>query len=220
MSMYASKVIEQAKQWLGKKESNGSHKEIIDVYNAHKPLARSYKVKYTDAWCATFVSAVAIKLGYTSIIPPECGCQEMIALFKKLGVWIENENRTPCVGDIVFYDWNDNGNGDNKGYADHVGIICSVSRETFTVIEGNYDNSVKYRTMSINGKYIRGFAKPKYDAEGFETNSKPSETVSEVPKCITEIAKLVLKGRYGNGNARKEIIYKEVQKEVNRLCKK
>ena len=32
--------------------------KIIDGYNAHKPLARGYLVKYTDAWCATFVSFV------------------------------------------------------------------------------------------------------------------------------------------------------------------
>ena len=32
-----------------------------------------------------------------------------------------------------------------------------------TVIEGNYDNSVKRRTMAVNGKYIRGYGVPKYD---------------------------------------------------------
>lgn len=56
-----SKVVEIAKGWLGCKESDGSHKKIIDTYNACKPLPRSYAVKYTDAWCATFASAVGIK---------------------------------------------------------------------------------------------------------------------------------------------------------------
>ena len=74
MSKYASKVIAQAVAWLGKNEKDGSHKDMIDIYNAHRPLARGYKVKYTDAWCATFVSAVAVKLGYTGIIPTECSC--------------------------------------------------------------------------------------------------------------------------------------------------
>ena len=67
----ASEIIKQAQSWLGRKESDGSHKEIIDVYNSHKPLARSYTVKYTDAWCATFVTAVAIKCNATDIIPKE-----------------------------------------------------------------------------------------------------------------------------------------------------
>ena len=62
-------VVRIAQGWLGCKESNGSHKKIIDLYNSHKPLARGYPVKYTDAWCSTFASAVAIKAGLTDIIP-------------------------------------------------------------------------------------------------------------------------------------------------------
>ena len=34
----ATQLIEQAKKWIGRKEANGTHKPIIDVYNAHKPL--------------------------------------------------------------------------------------------------------------------------------------------------------------------------------------
>ena len=170
MAKYASKVVEQAQAWLGTKEGSAVHKAIIDIYNAHKPLARGYKVKYTDAWCATFVSAVAIKLGYTDIIPTECGCGKMIDLFKKLGTWIENENRTPDPGDIIFYDWQDNGKGDNKGNPEHVGIVEKVSGGKITAIEGNYDGTdadrvdgVERRELSVNGKYIRGYGVPQYD---------------------------------------------------------
>jgi hypothetical protein len=171
MSKYASKVIEQAKKWIGKKEADGTHKAIIDVYNANKPLARNYKVKYTDEWCATFVSAVAIKCGYTDIIPTECSCQKMIALFKEIGCFKENENRTPVAGDIIFYDWQDDGRGDNKGWADHVGIVEKVANGKITVIEGNYNCEVKRRTIAVNGKYIRGFGVPKYDKEPEKTTS-------------------------------------------------
>ena len=41
------------RSYLGCKEANGSHRKIIDLYNSHKPLARGYAVKYTDAWCST-----------------------------------------------------------------------------------------------------------------------------------------------------------------------
>ena len=75
--------VNAAVSYLGCKESNGSHKKIIDLYNSHKPLARNYAVKYTDSWCATFVSAMAIKTGLTDIIPTECGCGQMIQLFQK-----------------------------------------------------------------------------------------------------------------------------------------
>lgn len=165
MAKYASKVVEQAKAWLGYKESDGTHKKIIDVYNAHKPLARGYKVKYTDAWCATFVSAVAIKVGYTDIMPTECGCGKMRELFKKLGCWVEDESVTPLPGWVVFYDWDDNGKGDNTGTVEHVGIVEKVADGKITVIEGNYSNSVKRRTLKVNGKYLRGFGAPKYDNE-------------------------------------------------------
>lgn len=177
MSKLAKRVVEQAQAWIGKKESDGSHKMIIDFYNSHKPLARGYAVKYTDSWCATFVSAVAIKLRYTDIIPTECSCQKMIELFKKLGVWVEDENRTPNVGDIIFYDWQDNGVGDNKGWSDHVGIVEKVTNGIITVIEGNISNAVGRRTLTVNGKYIRGYAVPKYDIEAVITPT-PAEPVA------------------------------------------
>ena len=106
-------IVKQARSWVGLKESNGSHKKIIDIYNGHNPRARNYKVKYTDAWCATFVSAVAIKCGATDIIPTECGCGQMIALFKELKAWQENDAYRPQAGDVVFYDWDDSGKGES-----------------------------------------------------------------------------------------------------------
>lgn len=179
MSYSRVKIVNQAKSWIGLKESDGSHKEIIDVYNNHSPLARGYKVKYTDAWCATFVSACAIKCGYTEIIPTECGCQKMIALFKNIGRWVENDAYVPAPGDIIFYDWQDNGTGDNTGHSDHVGIVEKVSGNTIVIIEGNCSDSVKRRTLKVNGRYIRGYGIPKYDAETAKPveTAKPAETI-------------------------------------------
>ena len=165
MAKLAKSIIEQAKSWLGCKESDGTHKKIIDVYNNHKPLARGYKVKYTDAWCATFVSACAIKCGFTDIIPTECGCSPMIQLFKNIGSWVENDAYIPKSGDIIFYDWQDSGIGDNTGVPDHVGIVEKVSGSTITVIEGNKNNAVERRNIQVNGKFIRGYGVPKYDVE-------------------------------------------------------
>lgn len=165
MAKCASKVVEQAIEWLGFNEYDGTHKKIINVYNSHNPLARGYGVKHTDAWCATFVSAVSIALGYTDIIPTECSCGMMVELFKKLGAWVEDESRIPNPGDILFYDWQDNGNGDNTGWPDHVGIVEKVDGGKITVIEGNYSNSVKRRIFAVNAKNIRGYGVPKYDVE-------------------------------------------------------
>ena len=156
-------VVKQARAWIGLKESNGSHKIIIDIYNGHNPRARNYKVKYSDAWCATFVSAVAIKCGATDIIPTECGCGQMIALFKKLGEWKEKDSYKPAAGDVIFYDWDDSGKGDNAGWPEHVGIVEKVSGKVITVIEGNKSDAVGRRSINVNGKFIRGYGVPKYD---------------------------------------------------------
>lgn len=222
----ASQIVAQAKTWLGSKESNGTHQKIINVYNAHKPLARNYKVKYTDAWCATFVSAVAIKCKATDIIPTECSCPQQIELFKKLGTWHENENMKPKPGDIVYYDWQDSGKGDNKGVSDHVGIVESVSSTSFTVIEGNYGNAVKRRTLSINGRYLRGFARPAYGGEpapaakptvtapAKTTLDKTPDTIKEVQAYLNEYYGCNLKTNGIYDTATKKAIVKEVQEII------
>ena len=165
MSCTRAKIVAQARSWIGLKESDGSHKTIIDVYNSNKPLARGYKLKYTDAWCAGFASACAIACGATDIIPTEVSCQKQIELFKEKGIWVEDDSYMPLPGNYIFYDWQDNGAGDNQGASDHVGIVEKVVDGVITVIEGNYSNQVKCRTLKVNGKYIRGYGVPKYDAD-------------------------------------------------------
>lgn len=168
-------VVKQAQAWLGRNEKNGTHKGIIDVYNAHKPLARGYKVKYTDEWCATFVSAVSIACGATGIMPTECGCGKMIDLYKALGAWVENDAYKPTPGDVIFYDWQDNGKGDNKGSVEHTGIVEKVSGNTITIIEGNKGEAVARRTLQVDGRYIRGYGVPKYGATANTTNTVVKE---------------------------------------------
>ena len=187
MKYYRNVIVKQAQNWLGRKESDGSHKKIIDVYNSHKPLARGYKLKYTDAWCSGFASAVAIEVDYTAIIPTEVGCGKHIDLFKKKGCWVENDAYVPKPGDYIFYDWEDSGKGDNKGGANHVGIVEKVSGNTITVIEGNKNNAVERRTLKVNGKYIRGYGVPKYDADKEATpepTPKPTTNTSEVTYTV------------------------------------
>ena len=112
-----------------------------------------------------YVSAVSVKLGYTDIIPTECGCEKHIERFKKIGCWVEADDYVPSVGDVIFYDWEDDGKGDNTGRANHVGYVQKIANKTMTIIEGNYKNSVTTRTMKVNAKYIRGYGVPKYDKE-------------------------------------------------------
>lgn len=165
MSCTRNEIVKQAQAWIGLNESNGSHKKIIDIYNTINPLPVGYKLKYTDAWCAGMVSAAAQVCKATDIIPAECSCPRMITKAQNMGIWIENDAHKPQAGDIILYDWDDSGSGDNYGSSDHVGIVEKISGNTITVIEGNYSNAVKRRTLQVNGRYIRGYIVPKYDSQ-------------------------------------------------------
>ena len=219
MAKTASAALAQAREWIGRNEADGTHKGIIDVYNGHKPLARGYKVKYTDAWCATFVSAVAIRCGLTEIIPTECGCGQMVELFRAMGEWQESDSRTPAPGDVIFYDWDDSRTGDCMGWPDHVGIVEGVDGGKITVIEGNKNNAVGRRVLAVDGRYIRGYGVPRYEEESGE------DAAGSAAKTVAAIAKEVIAGAWGNGEERKKRLeaagydYRAVQDQVNALLK-
>lgn len=162
--------VNKAASYIGCNEANGTHKPIIDIYNRNKPNGK-YFLNYSDPWCAGFVSAIALSCNLQSIIPIETYCPSMITGFKKLGSWVEDDSYTPKPGDIIFYDWQDSGYGDNAGEADHVGIVETVLGNSFTVIEGNMSNAVGRRTMQINGKFIRGFGTPKFSDDSVSTGA-------------------------------------------------
>ena len=159
---------------MGAREGTATHKAIIDRYNEHKPLAQGYKVTYTDAWCATFASEIAIEAGYTDIIPTECSCNRQIKLWQQMGRWCENDAKVPEPGDYIYYDWDDNGAGDCTGSSDHVGVVESCNGNTITVVEGNKSNAVGRRTLEVNGRYIRGYGVPDFSKKATSEPAKPA----------------------------------------------
>lgn len=221
MAVYSrQKVVDLITSWLGKKESDGSYKSIIDVYNSYKgKLPRGIKMQYGWAWCACTWSAIAIKLGYTEIMPIEISCYYIIAAAKRMNCWQENDGYIPKPADAILYDWQDSESGDNTGNPDHIGIVVEVNAEDgyMVVIEGNYSNSVKKRTVAINGKYIRGFITPAY------TDNAVGNTSQSPGKSVNEIAHEVIAGTWGTGAYRKEKLtaagydYKAVQNRVNEI---
>lgn len=180
--MKASEVIKHALTWEGYNEMDKSFEEIIDIYNSQLPLPRKYKVKYSDEWCATFISAISVYLNIKDIIPTECSCQRMIDKFKAINCWREDENIVPEKGWIIFYDWQDKGSGDATGWADHVGLVIEASKSSITVLEGNYDRQVKRRKIAPNARYIRGYGVPKYEKE---TTPSPIKYKHKVGESIT-----------------------------------
>ena len=218
MGKTAQDILNVMRSWLGFSESNGKFKQIIDLYNSVKPLPRGYAVKYTDEWCDTCVSAAGIKAGCSDLISRECGCEQHVKIFKEKGIWIEDGTITPKPGDVILYNWDD-ATQPNDGYSDHIGYVEAVSGNTITVIEGNKNEAVARRSIPVGWGYIRGYARPKYASGGSSVTPTPPK------KTIDEIAQDVIKGVYGNGDARRNALKAlgydpdEVQIRVNEILK-
>lgn len=155
-------VVRTAEEWLGLNEADGSHEEIITLYNSQEVLPIGYEMQSWDSWCAAFVTAVAIRSGVTEIIPPECGCERQIGLFEALGRWEEEDSAVPLPGDVIYYDWDVTRQGKSTGWSDHVGIVVGTKWPFVKVIEGNKDDAVSYRVILVGDKTIRGYGKPDY----------------------------------------------------------
>ena len=84
------------------------------------------------AWCGMFVSWCYAQAGTPlpniGFLKGFAGCQTAVAYFKK-----NNKiTKEPKAGDIVFFDWN------NDGRFDHTGIFVKwIDKNTFESIEGN-----------------------------------------------------------------------------------
>lgn len=210
-------VVDLVKSWVGRNETDGSFKEIIDIYNSFAgALPRGLKMSYDWAWCAVTWSALAIKLGYTDIMPIEMSCYYLIEAAKKMGCWVEDDSYIPSPGDGILYDWNDDNKGDNIGSPDHIGTVERVSDGYIIVIEGNYSNSVKRRSILVNGKFIRGFIVPKYTNDEVDKSESTATT-------IDQLANEVITGLWGVMPMRKSNLekagydYAEVQARVNEI---
>lgn len=105
-------------------------------------------------WCDMFVSYCAEKaFGVNNIVGKFAYTPYHVAWFKAKNQWFTSN---PQVGDIVFYDW------ENNNEVDHVGIVETVySDGGIVVIEGNVDNQVM---RVLRRTHIAGYGRPAYDA--------------------------------------------------------
>lgn len=141
---------------------------------------------YQGGWCTTFVlwcfNQAGEQNGVTMngvIIPRGGNCNSMISWFKDKGGYYSPSDYSPKQGDLVFFDWNDNGS------CDHVGIVNYISGSTVYTIEGNCSGKVKAREYTKKGSKpynnisaIMGYATPKYSsvAGSAKTTAKKSTT--------------------------------------------
>lgn len=237
------KVVSTALAWLGTREYDAEHQKMLDIYNSQRPLPRGTRMLASWPWCAAFVSTVSLQIGLRDIMPTECGCPGMVRLYQELGRWVEDDAYVPSPADVVFYDWQDTGYGDNVGQPDHVGIVTACDGQTMTIIEGNCDNAVKTRSLAVNARFIRGYGVPDYASKADSAEPQPAPDPapeptptptpepepepekpakeSAVDPFITKTAREVIAGKWGNGQARKDALaarfVKAVQDEVNRI---
>ena len=181
------KVANIINAWVGATKGSAKHLETLEIYNTHRPLARGYTVKVTDAYCATTASAAYIKAGIAEYTGTECGVEKYTLVAKGLGIWVEDDAHTPKIGDACVYDWDDNGVGDCTGAGDHIGIVTATGGGKFTVTEGNMSGGkVGKRTMAVNGKYIRGFICPDFAAIAKKISAAEAPAAPQAtPQAVT-----------------------------------
>ena len=155
------RVLRAAASLVGVRGGTAAHYQLVNDYNSVKPLPVGYAVKTTDDWCDIFVTTVFQREGLSGLIGRECGVERHIQIFKRLGIWNENGASTPKAGDIITFNWDQNSQP-NNGFADHIGIVESVSNGIIHTIEGNSNNQVRRNTYRIGHGNIRGFATPRY----------------------------------------------------------
>lgn len=189
----AEEIIRIARSDLGKNQYDMSHSDIIDTYNAYSPLARGYKVQYTDSWCDTFVSYLFIRANAVDIIGgTECGVEKHVEKFISAGIWNEDGTIVPIPGDIIVFNW-DEDSQPNNGFADHIGIVEYVEGSIVHTIEGNSGGYVKRQAYRIGEGCIRGYARPKYATTSQEAPERPKTS----PESTTEDSPMLSQGSAG-----------------------
>ena len=155
------RVLRAAASLVGVRGGTAAHHQLVNDYNSVRPLPVGYAVKDSDDWCDVFVTTIFQREGLSGLIGRECGVERHIQIFKRLGIWNENGASTPKAGDIITFNW-DQDSQPNNGFADHIGIVESVSNGIIHTIEGNSGNQVRRNTYRIGHGNIRGFASPRY----------------------------------------------------------
>lgn len=223
--MSPSKVVEVAKSQVGYLEKRSAKDLDSKTGNAGSGNYTKYGKWYgvnPALWCAQFVcwcfaqayGSIAKEMLYGGY---SAACETMRSRFIKAGRY----NKEPKAGDCIFF------SGTRHAGANHIGIVWKVDGSKIYTIEGNtsgangvVDNGGGVAQKSYNKTYSRimGYGHPDYDIGGDEV-VKPS---------ISETAKAVVNGKYGNGQDRidklKALGYsdaeiKEIQAKVNEMVK-
>lgn len=150
-----------AQSQLGYEESTRNYLVLEDgeTIRGYTRYGAWYGSPYGD-WCAMFASFC---LNYAEIpreaIPYEAKCTKWITVLQEpeYGLYWAAEAYTPVPGDLIFFDW------EADGEADHVGIVTEIvpaaEEEPAKVrtIEGNRGNRVSEREYPLDDSVIIGY---------------------------------------------------------------
>ena len=108
-------------------------------------------------WCACFVSWCADQCGYieSGIIPKFAGCVDGANWFKGNGQW-KDRSYEPSAGDIIFFDW------EGDGETDHVGIVEKCENGVVYTVEGNSGDACRQKQYTVGSSSIYGYGVPAY----------------------------------------------------------
>lgn len=202
------KLADYAEQKLGIKEGTTTFYRLIDDYNNECRPSGTYRMTYHDSWCACFVSICLTHCGYGK----KYNSVDCDQLYSKMSKYHLTNRNNVKRNDIVFYSWKKTDDD-----LQHVGIVKSRQGNIITVIEGNKSDSVALRQINVYDTQIRHIVQLPDITTGTGANTSYD---------VTQVARDVIKGKYGNGTTRKKNLeskgydYKTVQKKVNELLKK
>ncbi|MFC4507003.1 MULTISPECIES: CHAP domain-containing protein [Streptomyces] len=177
MASTAAALLTEAKKWKGYKEGASNHTKFGEWYAT---LVKDKSFAYA-AWCDEYVSYCAYASGNADVVGQYAYCPSHVNFFKNRGQW-HKASETIKPGDIIFFDWNDD------GVADHVEIARAASAPGATVatIGGNTSSGTAGSQSNGDGVYERiryrsdilGFGRPAYKAAAPSTGSSGSNTTT------------------------------------------
>lgn len=158
-------------------QMKGQRNTVVDLYNTYLPHPRRYKVKYSDMLCATYVSSIFIKLGWTDIVPPECGAHQLYQNMAALGCGVQDKKRVPEIGDLIFF-----GNSKYVSGIQHVGIVTEVTNDKKRIYYYDIQSVVGRHTCPVGYSYIWGYGMPDYQSKDLGPIPVPTPTPEPVPQ--------------------------------------
>lgn len=148
-----------------------------------------YGIPYGD-WCAMFVSFCLHYAGISDKeYPYDCGTTTWVRNLEDRGLFSEASEYSPMPGDLVFFDW------EQDGLTDHVGLVYGVDAKDnyLLTIEGNHTRTVQTFEYALNDPQIIGYGILKYvempeeeEPEEAETSELTENEEPEFPQNNTE----------------------------------